>query len=113
MKRRRGWPPGGRLCATCCRVMTGRSPEVLTCSQTCSFAWLRNRLKLVPHSRTGEPFIVGLTSAEAHELCLLNELVDNHRLRTLHQKHLVAMASGDPEVKAFAERSALAGDNVH
>jgi len=93
--------------------MTARPVEIMTCSQSCTLAWLREVLRLVPHSRTGEPFIFGFTSAETHELCLQDELVDNQRFRILHHKHSVAMASGDPEVKAFAERSELTKDEVH
>ena len=113
MKRRRGLPPSGRFCATCGRLMTGRSLQVITCSQTCTFAWLRDVLRLVSHSKTGTPFIFGLTNEETHELCLLNELVDSERLRALRHKHLVALTSGKPEVEAFLERTALGDDEVH
>jgi len=87
--------------------------QVLTCSQTCTFIWLRDTLRLVPHSKTGEPFIFGLTSEETNELCLLDEIVDTDRLRALQHKHSEAIASDKPEVEAFVERSTLTTDEVH
>lgn len=111
--KRRGLPLAGRFCATCGHVMMAAPPQVLTCSQPCTFAWLRDALRLVPNSRTGEPFIFGLTRDETRELCLLTEIVDNERLRALKHKHLEAIASAAPEVEAFLERFALRKGEVH
>ena len=113
MKRRLRWPPNGRHCAACGILMPSRPLRVLTCSQVCTFIWLRDTLRLVPHSKTGEPFIFGLTNEEAYELCLLDEIVDTDRLRALQHKHSEAIASDKPEVEAFVERSTLTTDEVH
>lgn len=107
MKRRRSWVPDSKLCATCGVLMTGRAPGVMTCSQPCTLAWLQRALGLVAHARTGEPFILGLTSEETRELCLLDELADDSWLRQLRHKHMAAIADGGEEAQAFIERTVL------
>ncbi len=65
------------------------------------------------HARTGEPFILGLTSEETCELCSVDELTDDNRLRELRRKQLVAIAEGDEETQAFVERTALTDGKFH
>jgi len=113
MRRRHGLPPSGGLCATCGVLMTGRAPDTMTCSQPCTLAWLQRALGLVPHARTGEPFILGLTTEETRELCSVDGLTDDSRLRELRRKHLVAIAEGGEEAQAFVERTALTDGKFH
>ncbi len=83
-----------------------RASEVITCFQ-------QRALGLVPHARTGEPFILGLTSEESCEPCSIDELTDDVRLRRLTQKHLAAIVNGGEEAQGFVERTALTDGKFH
>lgn len=93
--------------------MAGREVKVLTCSQACSLAWVKHVFRLVPHARTGDPFILGFDGEETLELCSVDVLRDDDRLRELLQKHVDAVNKGGAEAQAFVDREELSIGRLH